>query len=198
MKQQNQENYLIHVLNSGFERAAVSFSKLINRQVRIVNTQSLVLRHNDHFSYISEEQGDLHILVTQVIGDITGKSYLVFNRDECSEIFKALNSNPSVALQDAFLLEIDNIISASVIAELSNALELEVYGDVPQLIKIQGQDLREFMRKEISKDGPSSVIFSNALFQFDNRERVHPQFIWKMSSRIFEMIPVDKITELSV
>jgi len=197
MEQRSQENYLIHVLNSGFERAAASFSKLINRSVRIVNTQSLVLRHNDHFSYISEEQGDLHILVTQIIGDVSGKSYLVFNHDECAEIFRALNSNPSAALQDAFLLEIDNIISASVIAELSNALGLEIYGDVPQLLKIQGQDLQEFMRKEVSKDGPSSVIFSNAMFQFDSKDRVHPQFIWKMSSRIFEFIPVDKVTALS-
>jgi chemotaxis protein CheY-P-specific phosphatase CheC len=123
-----QENYIIHALNNGFKRAADSFSQLMGKKVRITNAQSILIRHNNKFSYISEEEGELFILVTQVIGDISGKSYLVFSSEEVAEVsrsLKATNSKPE--LTEAFLLEIDNIISASVIADLSNALHIELY-----------------------------------------------------------------------
>ena len=139
------------------------------------------------------EQGDLYILVTQIIGDISGKSFLIFSSDESKEIFQALKlSISNDALKEAFLLEIDNIISASVIAELSNALHLEIYGDVPRLVKIHSVELLDFMRREMSSDDPMSTIFCNATFQFDSKESVHPQFIWKLSNKVFEMIPTAK------
>ncbi len=195
MNTRNRENFLIHVMNSGFERAAASFSRLINRSVKIVNGQSILIHHDRDFSYISEEQGDLHILVTQIIGDISGKSFLIFNRDESQEIFKILNLSVSNdALHEAFLLELDNIISASVIAELSNSLDLEIYGDVPQLIKIHAKDLQQFMAKDEKREEPSSVIFCNTTFQFDKHERIHPQFIWRLNSKVFELIPEQKVT----
>jgi chemotaxis protein CheY-P-specific phosphatase CheC len=190
MDTRSPENFLIHVMNNGFSRAAASFSKLINRHVKILNTHSIIIRHDDDFSYISEEQGELRILTTQIIGDISGKSFLVFNNDESQEIFKALNTSViNDKLNEAFLLEIDNIISASVISELANALNIETYGDAPRLVKIPAQDLRDFMRLEITQENPSSLIFCNTTFQFDGRERIHPQFIWKLNSKIFDLIP---------
>ncbi len=194
MDARDRENFLIHLMNTGFEKAASSFSRLINKPVRIVNAQSILVRHADDFSYISEEHGDLYVLVTQIIGDISGKSFLVFSHEESQEIFKALNSSMSnQALNEAFLMEIDNIISASVISEISNALDLEIYGDVPQLAKVHARDLQNFLSKEVVHDVSSSMIFSNTTFQFDRKDRVHPQFVWKLSSKIFDLIPEQKI-----
>ena len=194
----SRENFLIHVMNAGFEKAATSFSKLINLPVKITNTQSILIRHDDNFSCISEEQGDLHVLVTHIIGDIVGKSFLFFSQEESQEIFKALNSSISnQSLKEAFLMEIDNIISASVISEISNTFNLEIYGDVPHLNKIHSCDLQEFLAKEISKEDPSSMIFSNTTFLFDRKERIHPQFVWKLSSKIFDLIPDQQLTALA-
>ncbi|AYB29735.1 chemotaxis protein CheC [Chryseolinea soli] len=194
MDSRNRENFLIHVMNTGFERAATSFSKLIHKQVTISSAQSILIRHDDNFSCMSEEQGELYILVTQIIGEISGKSFLIFNQDETLEIFRAVGLNvDDTVLKEAFLLEMDNIMSASVISELSNALGLEIYGDVPQLTKIHSRDLQKFMDGEVNKDNPSSIIFSNTTFQFEKRGRAHPQFIWKMSNKIFELVPATKI-----
>jgi chemotaxis protein CheY-P-specific phosphatase CheC len=191
----NRENYLVHVMNTGFSNAAASFSKLINRQVKVINSQSVVIRHDDDFSCISEEHGDLYILITQIIGDITGKSFLIFNEEESKEIFTLMGTSVvSTALQEAFLLEIDNIISASVIAEISNQLELQVYGDVPQLSKIHARDLQEFLVDKTITDEPSSMILTNTTFLLDSKEKIHPQFIWKLSSKIFQMISDEKTT----
>jgi len=184
------ENFLIRVMNEGFAKAASSFSKLINCAVKISNTQSVLVRHDSDFSYISQEQGDLYVLTTQIIGDISGKSFLILSQEESQEIFKAIKSKSSnPELNEAFLLEIDNIISASVISEVSNMIGMEIYGDVPHLIKIHSQELQNYLSKEISNDDPSSIIFCNTIFQFDSREKVHPQFVWKLSSRIFDLIP---------
>lgn len=194
MDHQSRENVLIHIMNSGFERAASSFSRLIGKQVRITNSQSVLVRHDSELSWISEEKGDLYIAVTRIIGDISGKSFLIFNQEESQEIFKTLNfSGTSNELHEAFLLELDNIISASVISDLSNTLGIEVYGDVPHLIKIHSRELQHFMESEISKDDPSTVIFSNTTFHFQSNDRIHPQFIWKLSSKVFEMIPDVKV-----
>lgn len=191
----NRESYLIHVMNTGFDKAASSFSKLVHREVKIINAQSIVIRNEDDFSCISEEQGDLYVLITNIVGDITGKSFLIFSEEESDEIFRLLKTAvDNISLQEAFLMEIDNIISASVIAEISNHLGIHVYGDVPRLSKIHARDLQEFLIGKTTTKEPSSMILTNTTFVFDQKEKVHPQFIWKICSKIFDMISEQKIT----
>jgi len=194
MESRNRENFVVHVLNTGFERAADSFSRLIGKKVRITHSPAVLLHHNNDFECISEERGDLFVLTTQIIGEITGKSFLIFSEEESQEIFKILGNQSSAQLQEAFLKEIDNIISASVISDLSNALGIEVYGDVPQLLRLHSSQLREFMNKESHHDGSSSMIFSNATFHFEKGDQVHPQFIWRISSKVFDMVPLEKLS----
>lgn len=188
----NRENFVIHLMNSGFKRAALSFASVVGKSVRMTNSNSVLVRHDNDFSCYSEERGDLVVLTTQIIGAISGKSFLIFSDEESKEVFKSLKSNDE-QLKEAFLLEIDNIISASVISELSNALNIEVYGDVPHLNRVHSRDLQDFMNKEIKKDDPSSMIVANTTFQFDKGDKVHPQFIWKLSSKVFDIIPLKKL-----
>ncbi|MGC4021110.1 MAG: hypothetical protein QM734_03780 [Cyclobacteriaceae bacterium] len=192
MDNKSRENYVIHIMNSGFTRAAHSFSNMVGRPVRITNSASVLIRHDHDFACFSEEKGDLVVLTTQIIGSISGKSFLIFSDEESKEIFKSLKSN-NQGLQEAFLMEIDNIISASVIAELSNALDIEVYGDVPHLNRVHSRDLQDFMNREVKKDEPSSMIVSNTTFHFEKGDRVHPQFIWKLSSKVFDIIPQERV-----
>ncbi|HEV8512538.1 MAG TPA: hypothetical protein VGQ59_04660 [Cyclobacteriaceae bacterium] len=193
MHKGNREHFLTRVMNAGFTKAADSFSKIIHRSVTMVNSQPVLIRHDSDISYLTREQGDLNILITQIIGDFSGKSFLVFNSDESGEIFEALKlSTANDALKEALLLEIDNIISASVIAELANSLRVEIYGDVPKLVKINSKDFLEFVKMEMSSDDPFSMVFCNAIFQLDGNRSVQPQFIWKLSSRVFEMTPTAK------
>jgi len=179
------------IMGAGFERAARSFSTLINKNVRVTKCNSVRIRPGASWSAFAEESGHLYVLVTQIIGDVSGKSFLIFNDDESQEIFKAVNLRRSNdALNEAFLMEIDNIISASVIAEMANALSLEIYGDVPALVRMPAGELRSFVSKELGNDSSSSVIFCNTSFKFDECDTIHPQFVWSLSNRIFDAIPV--------
>lgn len=191
------ERLFVQVMNNGFLRAASSFSKLVNKNVRIVNTQSMLVRNDDDLTLVTREEdgSDLNILVTQIIGEISGKSFLIFTHDETQEILKAMNTlTMNEKLKEAFLLEIDNIISASVIAQLANQLNLKVYGGVPHLVKVPSAGLTEFMRGEVSDDELSRLIFCNTTFQFDGGESIHPQFVWKVSTNIFSKVPTVKLT----
>ncbi len=196
MKTQKQrETFVVHMLNKGFENAAHSFSKIVNRNIKISTAQSLVIRHDSDFSYVSEESDEVYVMITQLMGDFSGKSYLIISREEADEIFKSVSSKKKFdeQLHDAMLLEIDNILSASVISSISDSMKSVVYGDVPKLKKLNGDALHEFLNEQRDTHETFSIVYSIATFKFDTREKIHPQFIWKISSRIFDLIPDEAV-----
>lgn len=195
MENRIRENFILHVMSKGFERAADSFSKLVGQHVRITNSTSVLVRHGEDFTCLSEESGDLTVLTTQLIGDLSGKSFLIFSEEETNEIFKVVGSPHNKTLREAFLLEIDNIISASVISDLSNALNIEIYGDVPQIYQLHSNELQEFLAADLTShsEDPSSMILCNTTFRFDHGDQIHPQFIWRISSKVFDVIPSEKL-----
>ncbi len=187
------ENFITQVLISGFTKAAYSFSQVINRDIKITSSKSSLVRNNQGAN-IPEEKGKLYVLITRIIGDVSGKSFLICSEDEYREILDTLSSSvKSEENNEAFLVEIDNIVSAPVIAELAKVLDLEIYGDVPKFCKVEAKELNAFILGEIIKDDPCSIITSTT-FQFDNK-KIHPQFIWKLSSKVLELIPEKFITK---
>ena len=178
--EKNKENIILGILQNGFERAAFSFSGIILNRVTVSGT---VIQGND-FS-ITEDQGELFVLTTQLMGDLAGKSYLILNFNASQEI-KASMGHLTRELHEAALLEIDNIVSASVISDLSNALGIELYGDVPHLTKIPSSQLRQFLQSE-GRDS-EQMIFAKATFHINSTEKICSQFIWKLSSNILDMV----------
>lgn len=189
------EQYVVHVMNKGFERAADSFARLLGKEVQVTSTKSFLIRHQDEFSFMSEEVGNLYVLITEVVGDLYGKSYLVFNEAESDDMYRLMSKNAphNETMKDAILKEIDNIISASVVSELSNALKVNIYGDVPVLIRMEAAALQDFISEDTDAVHPSSIILTNTTFVFDHHQEIHPQFIWKLSVRIFDKVPEDQL-----
>jgi chemotaxis protein CheY-P-specific phosphatase CheC len=143
---------------------------------------------------VSEEKGDLLVLITEIIGDLFGKSYLIFNEKEGNDVFGMVaGATMADSMKEAMLMEIDNIISASVIAELSEALKISIYGDVPKLEKMEGNKLQEYVSAEVESGDPTSVILTNTTFHFGHSQEIHPQFIWKLSTKIFEVVPAEQL-----
>jgi chemotaxis protein CheY-P-specific phosphatase CheC len=194
MNTAGRDSFLIHVMNSGFNKAASSLSRFINSELKIINTQSFLVS-DQNLPNVSNEHGELYVLTTQIVGDLPGKSFLILNHEESQELFRTMHKpENNDALRDAFLLEIDNILSASVIAEISNEVGIEIYGDVPQLIKLEALELQQFFANEKASEDPLCTIVIHTTFRFDKKEKVHPEFIWKLSNKIFEMIPSHKIS----
>jgi len=93
------------------------------------------------------------------------------------------------SLKEAFLLELDNIISASVISALSDALKIEIYGDVPQVKKMPSAALRNFISTDKDPKETASMLVTRTLFTLDKIQEVSPLFIWKLSPSILEAVP---------
>jgi len=185
MEKISKEDSILRILQTGFERAALSFSGIILNRVTVDGAS---IQRAGLFSSM-EDKGELFVLMTQLMGEVAGKCYLILNFDASQEI-KANMGHLSRELHEAALLEIDNIVSASVISDLSNALGIELYGDVPNLVKIHSSDLREFLRLESEGSDFGQTIFAKTTFNINNTEKISCQFIWKLSARILEMIPV--------
>ena len=195
--QKSKESFVVHLMNNGFSRAAVSFSKFMGNNIKIASTQSGIARPDDLPVTVSGK-GDLYIIVTQVIGELSGKSYLIFNEEQSHSLTMLACHASSVQvneqMKEAVLTEIDNIISAAVISELSEGLQMEIYGDVPVLKRIPISGLKEFISKENQSMDTSASLICNTAFQLNVDKHIHPQFIWKLSEKIFDMIPSEKLS----
>lgn len=194
--QKSRENFLLHVMNNGFLRAASSFSKFIGKNSRVSHIQPTSIRFNE-LSYPTDGKGNLYVLTTQVIGELFGKSYLIFNEEEAQNLTMLVGHTSSThtteqQMKEALLIEIDNIISASVIAELSEALQIEVYGDVPVLKKIPAPSLNDFVVKDGNQDMNNALIIDTT-FQFNVDKSILPRFAWKISGKVLDMIPSERL-----
>lgn len=195
MNHLTREDTLIQIMNNGFKKAASSFSLLIKKPVLVATAQSTTDAPAQELLGSSSDPEELVVLVTQIIGEICGKSFLILHQQGNQEIFRAINNAVlNQPLQEAFLLEIDNIISAAVIAELSNELGLEIYGDVPQLVKINSRDLQEYIQHETGSDHSERMIFNTTTFHWGSDDAIQSPFIWKLTSKIFDFIHEPKLT----
>lgn len=195
MEFKSRESFVTSAMNGGMARAAKSFSIMLGATVKTNPPQILHLDHENNISRLKEQDQDLFVLVTQMIGDFNGKSYLIFNHDEAISISKILRKDDTEfddRLREAFLMEIDNIVSAAVISELSDVLKAEIYGDVPVMKRLHGNGLYDFIAAD--KDPRDhGLLVINTGFTIDRYPHLHPQFIWKFSPVLLEMIPANVI-----
>lgn len=187
-------NYLEQVMKLGLDRAARAFSKFIGTTARngMPPTAYSIEYLNDFIPLKTQEE--LYVLITQVIGDFAGKSYLIINEQESKVLMDQIRPRThDQHYREAVLLEVDNIISASFIAELAESLGVEIYGDIPMLKKIPASQVTQFIHSDWENNDVSRLVFAQTRFVVDNLPTLHPAFIWKLSSRVLDKVPKSKI-----
>lgn len=138
----------------------------------------------------------VHVIRTNLIGELKGTSHLIFSEDEVAKVFKAClpesiiqsDSPESKMMKMGFLTEMDNMMAAAVITEFSNFLGLEIYGHVPTLEVVKARTINEFLKKEAGEF--DSIIHFKAMFHGKELD-IAPDFVW-----IFQEEFVDKIKNL--
>lgn len=82
----------------------------------------------------------LYVLSTELKGEFTGICFLVLSPDEGETLANISfgesmkkNAERFQTMKEALLLEVDNIISATVVTQLSEILSYQVFGGVPRL-----------------------------------------------------------------
>ncbi len=183
---------LLSGFETGYANAVSSFTRLINEKVRYYNLYSGFLTL-DSPAFIEsaalKRKGSDQLLTTEVFGELTGKSYLLIPETDYAILTKTIpeSDNPQVSLKDEFAKELDNILSAAVITELSNQLKLKVYGDVPVLVGNVAGDFKEIILNDF-RVGTNEVFVTAIGFKFDNHPTFNPAFIWILNSHILKTL----------
>jgi len=144
------------IISQGLVKAAESLSFFMN--------ETITLQEFDQEKHLSspppeinkKDQTNIQLLITKVIGELNGLCCLIFSEEEANQLRQSalppeiLNSPEMMAeMSDGILLEVDNIISASVITQFSNILKVKIHGGVPALRKVNYSELEEFIHNEI-------------------------------------------------
>jgi len=175
----------------GYEKASQSFSSLSSTLVSIKNFELFFGEAPDLLQKIIKTKNPT-VLITDIIGEAKGKSYLVFSEKDAQAIpdmlikkMKSLQSNPDFA--EIILKEVDNMVSAAVITELSNQLDLKIYGDVPKII-FPDEANKEWLQEEIEHNEDMFAILSSANFFFEDDIKICPYFIWILDKEFYTIL----------
>ncbi len=179
------------IFQKGLSAATKSFEMILNSPITIEN-----IKYNEEGVDISraKENEICHVLKTELLGDLTGASLLIFSESEIERIVKVcLASNMpadeegQAIMKNGFIAEIDNILSSSVITEVANELDVFLYGGVPKPDMIEAGELNNYIDKE-SKSFKNTFQFK-AVFHGTELE-ISPDFIWMFNSQVMEKLSV--------
>lgn len=183
---------VLEAFESGYINAALSFSKFIGAEIGYVKThQGLHIVDDDEAENLKEiDRYDANLLVaTDVIGEVCGKSYLLLNTREFDQLSQRVYGTEDALMdfKEEFIKELDNVLSASVITKLANALHLNMYGNIPILVNPFSCNLRSVIYDDFSEEAKS--VYVNAIhFTFDKYPELKPCFIWVVDQDIFDRI----------
>jgi chemotaxis protein CheY-P-specific phosphatase CheC len=172
------------LLSIGLGKAADSLAALTNDKVMLEWFDIHLFDAKDVEEVPTLFTSEICVLTTKVIGDLPGISFLVFS-DEDAETITSQSLPPSLLesaskeeleeMQQAVLLELDNIVAASVITQFSNLLNSKIYGGVPQINLLSYQEMSSFMLT--SATDFSLMLMAQVKFKgFD--KKIQPKFVW--------------------
>lgn len=170
-----------NVISGGLQKAAESLSFFMNEKIDLDTSDDRCLEC-DPLDLDRKGQNNIQLLITKVVGEIQGICCLIFSEEEADHLRsvalpKEILESPEMMaeMSDGIMLEVDNIISASVITHFSNVLKAKMHGDVPSIKKVSYDEMIDFIKKEID-DQLYLVSFKTSF----NSSNVHfkPEFLW--------------------
>ena len=192
--EQNLNTDILHeLLNIGFAHAADALSMILFEGVLM---QQLDFSGDVSKMRASNPEGNMIVLKTSLMGDLSGVSYLYFSEQQAKMIFDrclppwdGTNKEARVEMEKAILLEIDNMVAASVVTKLSNLLGVTLYGDVPHISVYTSSDFDTFLKQEQDK---YPALSAYSFFRPLKLQNFQPGFTW-----FFGKDFTDKVAELA-
>jgi chemotaxis protein CheY-P-specific phosphatase CheC len=180
------------IVNAGLLKAAESLSFFMKETISLDNMDFTFNKSPDPANFSDKKGENIHLLLTDIIGELKGICCLIFSEDEANKLRQValppeIMNNPEMMseMSDGILLEVDNIISASVITQFSNILKHKIYGGVPNIKKLNNSELNQFIKEKLEKN--MFVINFNTHFISSHLD-FSPQFLWLFDESFAESI----------
>lgn len=180
------------IVNQGLLKAAESLSFFMKETISLDELDYSFNKPSNPADFTSKKGENIHLLLTEVIGELKGVCCLIFSNEEADTLRKAalspeITSNAEIMaeMSDGILLEVDNIISASVITQFSNILKHKIHGGVPKLRKLNNDGINQYVKSKLEDD--MFVISFNTHFVSAHLD-FSPQFMWLFDSSFTKSI----------
>jgi len=119
---------------------------------------------------------------------------LIFSEQEANQLRNAalppeITNDPEMMkeMKDGILLEVDNIISASVITQFSNILKIKIHGGVPMIKKMDESELNHYIKGLLENN--LYIINFKTRFVSSNLD-FSPQFLWFFDESFADRIKI--------
>ena len=180
------------IVADGLAKAAESLSFFLKEQVEVAHIDNEECDIGYTLNIERKDRVDIHLMSTAIMGEMKGLCCLVFSKEEADLVKKAAlpeelhnDEQAMKEMGEAFLLELDNIISAAVITEFANRLESRIFGDVPGLEVLDEKGMFEYLNQQAREE----MFFLNFKASFkSNIVDFVPEFIWMFDSSFAEKV----------
>lgn len=178
------------IINIALAKAADSLSFFIKNKKILLKVCSVSFEKYTEASNVCTKQApSVIVLKTEIKGNLNGNCYLFFSEEEQEKItsivspgIENLSSEAKTEMEKAILMEIDNIVTASVVTQFSNLLNLKIYGYIPLYHKLKADELIDFIKND-NKDFKSILKIKTELY--DSEFDINPEFVWFINHEIF-------------
>lgn len=181
------------LIKEGLESASGTLTSLLKTPFAIKKIDFGVESIHNSERLNASSQQNLHVLRTALIGELQGVCHLIFTQEEIEKInevclppgMKNCSEEQIKVLRDGFLTELDNIVSAAVITQFSNYLDVDLFGHVPSVHVMPGAEIQSYLEKEAAEFG--NVVYFKANFEGKDLN-IAPDFTWMFQDQFLNKI----------
>lgn len=163
---------LREIANIGAGHAATALSQLTNRRVMIDVPRVQVSSLEDAVSVVGGEGGVVAAVLMQILGDITGRSLMIFERACALRLVDTLLNRPSgttsdfAELERSTLKETANILTGAYLGGLADMLGMILIPSIPNLAVDVPAAILSPANLNLHRD-PGTVIVLDTRFRFE-------------------------------
>ena len=180
------------IISAGLVKSAESLSFFMNETITLKDFDAEKQLDNPPLELSKKDENNIHLLTTKVIGEMKGICCLIFSEEEADHLRQAalpqeILDSPEMMeeMSDGIMLEVDNIISASVITQFSNLLKVKIHGGVPSLKKVTSKEMEEFITGEVDQE--LYLISFKTSFE-SSKANFNPEFVWLFDNTFIDCI----------
>jgi len=177
---------IYNIVDKALKHSGNSFSSFINKpvQIEIIDINAWDSNEWVHLQNLEDD----YVLISDLKGDMLGRCYLCLRDSEAKSLFKLVLPPEYITDEDmknGILIELDNILTAAVVTVFSNALNLNCYAYVPELLRITPATLGSLVERDITEKQFS--IFFKTKFMIQGVD-MSAEFIWVLEKSFMEKI----------
>lgn len=178
------------IMNIGLAKSADSLSFFIKEKILITGCEVEIKNISQDLTAVHVDNDAKFILTTEIIGDLNGAAYLILSQSEADKLVSL--SIPADTIKDAdkyeemsraMLMEVDNIITASVLTQFSNLLNIRMFGGVPMIAVKNKEEIEQQIMHDLK--GKEYIVSLKADFECDD-VNFKPEFIWLLGIRFLD------------